>query len=229
MLKQAALTELNAHLDHCTHCTTVARNLRHMPGGGCDFQPDLMLVFINPTVRNITAHADWDGVRFPFASKPKLWQILAETGWISSDLPERMAALGPTPAMVDRLVTETRECKLYLTNAVKCVDGGSNLPAPARVAVAWSILQAEIALVQPRYIVAFGLIPFRLLTGHNVRLADELWQAQQGYPAFYPSHSIVGQTYSVFPCYFPTGRGNPVAASRMLRALRSYLASELSK
>jgi uracil-DNA glycosylase len=217
------LTSLNAQLDACTACATVARGFRHVPGGGCDDQPDLTLVFINPTVRNISAHAAWEGPRFPFSGKPKLWQILAEAGWVSADLPERMAALGPTPAMVEILVDEAHRQRLYLTNAVKCVDDGSNLPAAARVAAGWPFLQQEIALVRPKAIVAMGLIPFGVLTGHTVRLADELWHAQHGDYHAYPSRLIDGQSYPVFPCYFPTGRGNPVAALKMLTALHQIL------
>ncbi len=224
---QARLVQLNARLDECTACVTVARNLRHVPGGGWSERPGLMLVFINPTVGNITAHADWSGVRFPFASKPKLWQILAEAGFVDANLPDRMAALGPTPPMVELLVDEVRRQRLYLTNAVKCVDDGSVLPTSMRIAAAWSFLQAEVALVRPRYIVTFGLIPFRLLTGCNVKLADELWKARHGCYTSYSSHPIEGKSYPVFPCYFPTGRGNPVAATHMLIALRRLLRHEL--
>lgn len=220
---QALLVKLNAGLDDCTVCATLARHLRHVPGGGWSEQPDLMLIFINPTVRNITAHADWTGMRFPFAGKLKLWQILAESGFVDANLPDRMAALGPTPPMVELLMDEVCQRRLYLTNAVKCVDDGSSLPTSARISAAWPVLQTEIALVQPRQIVTFGLIPFRLLTGCNVRLADELWNAQHDRYVPYPSRSIGGQSYPVFPCYFPTGRGNPAAATKMLRALRKLL------
>ncbi len=179
-----------------------------------------MLVFINPTVGNMTAHADWPGRRFPFAGKPKLWQILAEAGWVRADLPDEFARFGPTPALVECLADEARRRGLYLTNAVKCVDLGSNLPAQARVAQGWSILAHEIALVRPRHIVAFGQIPFRQLTAAAIRLSDVLWEAEHGVLRSYPSHPIDGQAYPVFPCYFPTGRGNPVAAARILRTLR---------
>ncbi|HEX6288619.1 MAG TPA: uracil-DNA glycosylase family protein [Herpetosiphonaceae bacterium] len=220
------LAALNARLDTCTVCATASRQYRHVPGGGCATKPRLMLVFINPTVRNFTAHADWRGVRFPFAGKPKLWEILATAGFVRADLPERIAALGRTPEMVELLLHETCRQQLYLTNAVKCVDDGSRLPTTARIAAAWAFLQAEIALVQPQAIVTFGLIPFRLLTGCNVRLADQLWDAQQGRCTFFSSHPIDGRSYSVFPCYFPTGRGNPVAATKMLIALRQQLTAE---
>ncbi len=220
-----SLEELNALLDTCSSCATVARGYRHIPGGGCREQPELMLVFINPTVRNITAYADWPGVRMPFAGKPKLWHILAEAGWVRSDLPAEIAELGPTPAMVAVLAEEAHRQRLYLTNAVKCVDVGANIPAAERIAAAWPWLEAEIALVQPRHIVTLGLIPFRALTGQEVRLADELWAAQQGEIHSYASRPIAARVYSVFPCYFPTGRGNPVAATKMLAALRKHLGS----
>ncbi|MBV9788829.1 MAG: uracil-DNA glycosylase family protein [Chloroflexi bacterium] len=226
MVNESRLAALNARLDECSACATISRGYRHVPGGGCSFQPQLMLVFINPTVRNMTAHTSWPGPRFPFAGKPKLWEILATAGFVRSDLPQRLAELGRAPEMVEMLIDETRRQGLYVTNAVKCVDDGSNLPAAERVAAGWPLLAEEIALVQPRYIVAFGLIPFRALTGCNIRLADQLWEAQQGRCEFFPSHTIDGQSYPVFPCYFPTGRGNPVAATNMLIALHHYLASE---
>lgn len=229
MVNESRLAALNARLDECSACATISRGYRHVPGGGCSAQPRVMLVFINPTVRNITAHASWPGLRFPFAGKPKLWEILATAGFVRQDLPQRMAELGRTPEMVELLMEETRRQGLYITNAVKCVDDGSNLPTAVRVAAGWPLLQSEIALVQPRYIVAFGLIPFRALTGCNIRLADQLWDVQQGRCEFFSSHTIDGQTYPVFPCYFPTGRGNPVAATKILSALHRQLAPELNR
>jgi hypothetical protein len=220
--RSTRLAALNATLDHCPHCATVAQGLHHIPGGGKDDRPDLLLVFINPTFRNMTAAQDWPGPRFPFASKPRLWGILAEAGLVDAALPSRIAALGPTSAMVELLIAETRRAGLYITNAVKCVDSGSKVPTSERVRAAWPFLEQEIALVQPRRIVTFGLIPFHALTERKLRLADHLWDAEHGRISFYPSRPIAGASYPVFPCYFPTGRGNPVAATRLLRALRGH-------
>ncbi len=226
IMAAATLVDLFAVLDDCSRCATLDRGHRHVPGAGYTNQPDLMLVFINPTVRNITAHADWPGIRMPFAGKPKLWHILAEAGWVSAELPQRIAELGPTPPMVELLLAETHRRRLYLTNAVKCVDDGSSLPTADRVSASWPLLRTEIALVRPQHIVALGLIPFHALTGRNVRLADELWTSEHQQPVAYSSHPIDGQIFPVFPCYFPTGRGNPVAATRMLTQLHKHLFPE---
>jgi uracil-DNA glycosylase len=215
------LRALFAELDTCDRCATVARGYRHVPGGGCVDQPRLMLVFINPTVRNLSARADWPGPAFPFAGKPRLWHILADAGLVSRDLPAQIAALGPTPAMVERLMDETQRSGLYLTNAVKCVDDGANLPAAERVAASWPLLAEEIAIVRPRYIVALGQVPFRALTGFTTRLADHLWAAHHGQLSPFPSRPIDGRSYPVLACYFPTGRGNPVAATQILRAIQT--------
>ncbi len=182
-----------------------------------------MLVFINPTPRNITAHAGWDGIRFPMAGKGPFWRILARAGLVSPNLPERLATLEPTPEMIELLREETSSCGLYLTNAVKCVDGGSLVPAGERLEVGWSVLQAEIALVRPQRIVACGLMPFRMLTGHDVRLADELWRARNGSYLPYESRLIGDTAYPVYPCYFPTGRGNPSGAAELLKAIQEQL------
>lgn len=214
------LHQLYASLDDCGACTTVAYNFRHVPGGGCADRAEWMLVLINPTPRNPTAHADWEVPRFPMAAKGRFWRLLAEAGLVSPDLPQRLELLGPTPQMVEQLVTETQHHGLYLTNAVKCVDGGSNVPRAARLERGWRILQAEIAAVRPQRIVAFGLLPFGMLTGHTIRLTDELWKARNGYYTPYNSHVIAGASYPVYPCYFPTGRGNPAGAREMLTLLQ---------
>lgn len=223
------LANLNATLDECQVCCTVERNFRHVPGGGWINEPEAMFVFINPTVGNVSAAASWPGVRFPFAGKPKLWQILAEAGLVEAELPNLIATLGATPAMVEHLITATHARRLYMTNAVKCVDVGSSLPRAARLAEGWKVLQAEIAIVRPKTIIAFGLIPFQLLAGHTVRLADALWAAEHDQIMEFTSKAIDGRTYPLFPCYFPTGRGNPVAATRMLKAFVRHRRAALQR
>lgn len=217
------LAMLNGTLDECMACQTIARGFKHVPGAGYAPNPNTMFVFINPTTRNISARADWPGLRMPFAGKPKWWSILAETGFVPPELPQQIAALGPTATMVDHLIKTVQEQRLYLTNAVKCVDDGSNLPIAGRVQASLPQLQAEINFVQPRLIITMGLLPFAALTGHALRLSDQLWDAQQGRINLYPSRPINGRVFDVFPCYFPTGRGNPVAATKMLRALHENL------
>lgn len=217
------LAALHATLDDCPCCATVAYGYRHVPGGGCVNEPRLMLVLIHPTPRNVTAHAGWDCRRFPMAGKTRFWRILAAAGLVPPTLPEQLDALGPTPAAVEMLAKQARRCGLYLAHAVKCVDGGSTVPAARSLAHGWGILRQEIEIVQPRAVVALGLMPFHMLTGRTVRLSDELWRARHGASLSYPSHPVAGREYPVYPCYFPTGRGNPAAATEMLRLLRARL------
>ncbi len=216
----ARLRAISASLDDCPCCMTVAYGYRHVPGGGCTTEPEWMLVLINPTPRNPTAHANWQGTRFPMAAKGRFWRLLRDAGWVNPEFLAHLDTLASTPQMVDLLRSEAERRSLYLTNAVKCVDGGSNVPRATRQARGWEVLQREIAAVRPRRILAFGLLPFGMLTGHSIRLADELWKARNGHYTPYRSHPVEGRTYTVYPCYFPTGRGNPAGAREMLSLLK---------
>ena len=218
-----ALYQLFASLDRCAICTTEAYGYRHVHGGGREEEPELMLVLIHPTPGNPTARADWPGPSFPMAAGINFWRVLRDAGLVAPDLPERLAELHPHPDAVELLLGEARRRGLYLTNAIKCVDGGSLVPPAARLAAGWEVLRGEIALARPRRIVALGLLPFRMLTGREVRLADELWRARNGCYTPHDSHPVEGRTYPVYPCYFPTGRGNPSGAREMLAALREGL------
>lgn len=146
--------------------------------------------------------------------------------WVDPTLAADLRRLEPSPALVDRLVAALQAQRFYITDAVKCCDDGAKLPTARRLAAAWPQLADEIALTMRCGLVAFGLLPFGLLTGQSVRLADVLWDAQHGQLHWVNSRPIAGVQYPVLPCYFPTGRGNPVGATKLLRALRTSLESE---
>lgn len=50
----------------------------------------------------------------------------------------------------------------YLTNIVKWTGHDATLPDSKKIKLFMPILEKEIEIVQPHYIVAFGLIPLRV-------------------------------------------------------------------
>ena len=81
------------------------------------------------------------------------------------------------------------------------------------------ILLREIGLVQPEYIVTFGLIPFNALVREPIKLSDYYQESvRRNAPKTYNlqrEHS----SYRAVPCYFPVGRGNPKRAAKLLSML----------
>jgi uracil-DNA glycosylase len=83
------------------------------------------------------------------------------------------------------------------------------------------LLWREIELVRPRRIVAFGILPFRHLTGRAIRL-DHYFSLMERRGSIEYVPALRGR-WPVAPCYFPVGRGNPRRATFILRLLAAEL------
>lgn len=46
-------------------------------GGGCEKSPELCLVFMNPTARNIATAKSWNGVRYQWLGTKQVWKFLS--------------------------------------------------------------------------------------------------------------------------------------------------------
>lgn len=83
----------------------------------------------------------------------------------------------------------------------------------------------EIEIVQPEYIVTFGLIPFERLTGKKIKLSEHYLDINKNKKLkFYELKINSFKTTSkikVIPCYFPVGRGNPRRAVEILKMVNA--------
>ncbi|MEX1061804.1 MAG: uracil-DNA glycosylase family protein [Patescibacteria group bacterium] len=195
-------------------------NLKPILGGGKDNRPEIMFVFINPTYRNISAHPAWSGPRYPFIGTREVWRIFNRAGFLPSNLMKKIESFIPWPVgLAEELEEFLKEEGLYLTNLVKWTGEDSTLPDFKKIALFRPLLLREIELVEPRYIVAFGLLPFKHLTGKTIKMGDYYGEVKAtGRLAAYPLQEAFS-TGQVIPCYFPVGRGNPKRAVEILKLL----------
>ena len=77
----------------------------------------------------------------------------------------------------------------------------------------------EIELVQPKYIVTFGLIPFESITGRKIKLGDYYSKVMENKKLEFFEANCNSFKAKVIPCYFPVGRGNPKKAIELLRLI----------
>lgn len=195
-------------------------NLMPILGGGKTSRPDVMFVFINPTHRNISSDPSWSGPRYPFIGTREVWRIFHRAGFLSGDLIERIENLKPWPVeLALELETFLQKNNLYITNLVKWTGSDAALPDAGKIRLFLPIMRREIEIVKPKYIVAFGLLPFKYLTSEEIKLADYYAEVLEAgnlktYPLFINETSA-----QIVPCYFPVGRGNPKRAVELLKLL----------
>ena len=211
------LQKLYERVDDCKFCKADRNLLQHIHGFGV-LNPELMLILVNPTYRNLSSDPKYKGARFPFIGVRQFWKVLANGGLIDKNVTENLPIRAEWKnEHTQQIQRELIRKKLFLTNIVKCCYGHSLYPENKVIAEQLKLLADEIKIIRPRKIVVFGGLVYKTLTGKNIKLA-EYWNKQK---IGNDSEIISGLKISVIPCYFPIGRGNPKKAAEIMRKFLS--------
>ena len=197
-------------------------NLMPIVGNGKTFCPRIMFVFINPTHLNISSDQQWKGPRFPFIGTRPIWRIFHKSGMFDNTLMDhinnsKLWSVDFTYQVLDLLNAKS----LYVTNIVKWTGHDATLPDAEKIKLFLPILEREIELVQPEYIVTFGLIPFENITHQKIKLR-EYYDDVMGSKTLRFFETLIGnKTFKIIPCYFPVGRGDPKRAVELLKMINN--------
>src|SRR3989344_3539313 len=148
-------------------------SLKPILGNGKTFRPKVMFVFINPTHANISSDKNWQGPRFPFIGTKPIWRILHRAGMFDDELIEKINNSKYWSLEFTNIVLNFLKSKsFYFTNIVKWTGYDATLPNSEKIKLFLPILEREIQIVQPRYIVTFGHIPFENMAHRKIKLID---------------------------------------------------------
>jgi DNA polymerase len=204
-------------------------NRKHFPsnelapilGNGRKISPKVMFIFINPTVRNISSNPKWEGPRFPFIGTKQVWRIFHRAGLFDDELMDYINENADwSLEFTDQVLQFLQEKGFYLTNIVKWTGKDAALPDAAKINLFLPVLEKEIELVKPKYIVTFGLIPFQHLTKEKIKLFDYHSAVINQNKLSFHDITVNSVDTKVIPCYFPVGRGDPKKAVDILNMLK---------
>ena len=63
-----------------------AEELDSIYNGGCDDNPDICFVFMNPTGRNIASSKEWKGLKSPWIGTKNIWDLFVATDLFNIDI-----------------------------------------------------------------------------------------------------------------------------------------------
>jgi len=220
------LEDLWKEVDRLQRKAFPKQHLVSIVGDGKAHRPRFMFVFINPTARNISADPAWKGPRFPFIGTKDFWRVFYRAGLFDASLIKYIEKNKKwSVPFTQKVLRFLRRHNYYFTNVVKLTGTTAKLPTARQIKLFLPILQREIELVQPTYIITFGVIPFERLAKKKIRMKDyyhtlmetkhvHVWNVTIGY-----FHG------KITPCYFPMGRGEPKKAVEMLRMIHAKMSS----
>ena len=220
--KYQTLEELWAVVDDLNHKHFPKNSLKPILGNGKIFRPKVMFVFINPTHANISSDQNWQGPRFPFIGTKPVWRIFHKAGMFDDELIERINHLKSwSLEFTDEVLNFLKSKSFYFTNIVKWTGSDATLPNSEKIKLFLPILEREIEIVQPQYIVTFGLIPFENMTNQKIKLRDYYSEVMESKKLRFFDMEYGGFKTKIVPCYFPVGRGDPKKAVEILKLIDS--------
>lgn len=171
-------------------------------GGGCESNPDLCLIFINPTARNIATDKSWTGIRCQWLGTKQVWKFLASARLFDEALSLRiqnMKAYDWTPEFCEEVYKEVSRNKLYITNLAKCTqDDARSLPDKVFLEYR-DLLLEEIYEVNPKKIVLFGNQVSSVVLGKKISVSEYRKQSE--------TLKIKDKEFVCYPVYYPVGNG----------------------
>lgn len=199
-------------------------NLASILGNGKTSNPKFMFVFINPTRANISSRKDWKGPRFPFIGTKQVWRIFHRAGMFDDELMNEIEqSKNWSIDFTNKVLEFLKNRSFYITNIVKWTGEDATLPNSEKIKLFLPILEKEIEIIKPEYIVTFGLIPFENLTGQKIILGKYYNEVMKTKSVKYYERQFGSTTTRIIPCYFPVGRGNPKRAVEMLKLVRTIM------
>ena len=133
--------------------------LQSIYNGGCENNPKILFVFMNPTGRNIASQPGWKGIRAPWIGTKMIWDVFWGAGLFDSELHHEIKAKRSsdwTEEFAKTVYDEIARQKLYITNFAKCTLKDAR-PVPNKIYAEYlPLLEEEIKIINPEKIVLFG-------------------------------------------------------------------------
>ena len=179
-----------------------AKELDSIYNGGCDKNPDICFIFMNPTGKNIASVKSWQGRKSPWLGTKNIWKLFYQTNLLNKDLYNEIQNKKSKEwdyNFCDKLYEEIADKKIFITNLGKCTQIDAR-PLPDEVLKKYlKLLYMEIDIIRPKIIITFGnqvssiVLNKKISVSLNRKISHEL--------------IVNNHRYKVFPVYYPVGNG----------------------
>lgn len=179
-----------------------AKELTSIYNGGCDNNPDICFIFMNPTGKNIASDKSWKGRKSPWLGTKNIWKLFYSVNLLSEDTFEKIQkkkAKDWDYEFCDYVYDEITRNKIFITNLGKCTQIDAR-PLPDNILSKYlDLLLKEIDIINPKIIITFGnqvssiVLNEKILVSEN-RKIEHILKTSKG-------------KYKVYSVYYPVGNG----------------------
>ena len=177
-------------------------NLHCIVGGGCTTNPNVCMVFMNPTAKNIASSKIWTGPRWPWLGTKDVWKFLNKLQLISDKLLTQINSIKPSEWSIDfcnQVYEEVENNGLYITNLAKCTLPDARQISDAVFKEYVELFKKEIDAINPKVIILFGNQVSSVVLRQKISVSTCRLK-----PFELKTHT---RTYPCYCVYYPVGNG----------------------
>lgn len=178
------------------------KNLNSVYGGGCNKNPKVCFVFMNPTAKNIATAKSWKGVRYQWLGTKPIWKFFNKLGLISDELNNEIQnkkAADWTNEFCIEVYNEVKNNKFYITNLAKCTQADARHLSDSVFLEYKKYLLLELEQVNPKKIVFFGNQVSSIMLNQNISVSNCRNQKF--------NLEINNKNFDCYAVYYPVGNG----------------------
>ena len=170
--------------------------------GGCDKNPDICFVFMNPTKRNIASSKTWKGLKSPWIGTKNIWDLFYQLKLLDENVYKKIRKIKGkewTENFANEVYEEVKKHKYFITNLGKCTQLDAR-PLPDSVYKKYlHLLEKEIEIINPKVIILFGN------QVSSIVLNEKISVSQCRKKQFLKT--INGKQYKCYAVFYPVGNG----------------------
>ncbi len=178
------------------------KSLHSIYNGGCEENPIVCFVFMNPTGRNIASYSTWKSRRSPWIGTKNIWKLFYKINLLDKPVFEKIQEIKPndwTEDFAEEVYRNVSKHKYFITNLGKCNQIDAR-PLPDKVYKQYlDLLYKEIEIINPKKIITFGNQVSSIFLDQTINVS------KCRKTKFIKE--INNKKYEVYPTYYPVGNG----------------------
>ncbi len=179
-----------------------AKELHSVYNGGCSDNPDICLVFMNPTGKNISTTNSWHGIHSPWIGTKNVWTLFHNLDLLDDDILAEIRAIKGSEWTEDfavKVYDNVIKHKYFITNLGKCTQIDAR-PLKDDVFLEYKkLLFKEFEIVKPKVIILFGNQVSSIVLDKKISVSEVRKQKHL--------LKVGDKEFDVFCVYYPVGNG----------------------
>ncbi len=178
------------------------KKLDSIYNGGCEENPNICFVFMNPTGKNIASNKSWKGRKSPWLGTKNIWKLFYKVNLLNEEVFNEIQEKKPQEwdyEFCDWVYENITNNKIFITNLGKCTQTDARPLSDEVLKKYLTLLYKEIDIIKPKIIITFGNQVSSIVLNKKISVSENRKTYHE---------VIINKTkYKVYPVYYPVGNG----------------------